>query len=77
MGKHVALSICDYNRKKLCDLYDSSVASVQGQAFDIVHTSELKGWKEVSFVLPYWARTPKGGKAAQKNFRWDYVKNER
>ena len=73
MGKHVTLSICDYNRRKLCDLYDSMLGNVQGQAYDIVYTNELNGWQEISFTLPYWARTAGG----DRNHRWGYVKNER
>jgi hypothetical protein len=67
--KHTTICICDYNRTKLCDLYDSSINAV-GQAYEPVYTKEINGWKTLSFVLPYMAD-------GKKNFRWDYVKNER
>lgn len=66
--KRVSLAVFDYGRKKVCDLYDSATQA-QGQAYDITFTEELNGWKEVNFTLP---RTVNG----EKNFRWDYIKNE-
>ena len=66
--ERVALSIHDLNNKKLCDLYDSSV-KVPGQAHTICLTTELNGWKEISFVLPYMVDK-------KKNFRWKYIQNE-
>lgn len=61
--EQVSLSVYDYNRKKLCDLYDSHVQA-QGQAHDIIYREELNGWKEVSFSLP------------RGSFRWDYIRSE-
>ena len=61
--EHVSLAVFDYNRKKLCDIYNSS-AEAAGQAKNIVLTQELGGWKELSFELP----TP--------DFRWGYIKND-
>jgi hypothetical protein len=54
---------------KLCDLYDSEAKSL-GQAYDICYTNEINGWQEISFVLPYYVD-------GQKNWRWDFIKNER
>ena len=50
--EHTSLSVFDYSGKKVCDLYDSAV-STAGQAFDISVTTELSGWKTLSFSLPY------------------------
>lgn len=66
--KRVALSIHDLGDKKVCDLYDSS-AQTPGQAHSICLVTELNGWKELSFVLPFMV-----GK--EKNFRWKYIQNE-
>ena len=67
--QHISLSIFDHNKKKVCELYDSSFP-VQGQAYDIVYSEEIKlGWKELSFALPYSVDK-------QRNFRWDYIKND-
>lgn len=43
--EHVSLAVFDYNRKKLCDIYDSD-AEASGQAKNIILTQELNGWKE-------------------------------
>lgn len=69
MGKHTTLSVCDYNRRKLCDLYDSQV-DAQGQAYGITYTKELNGWKEIQFTLPLDID-------GVKNFRWNSTRNER
>lgn len=61
--ERVSLSVYNYNRKKLCDLYDSRVQA-QGQAYDIIYREELNGWKEISFSLP------------RGSFRWDYIRSE-
>lgn len=41
----------------------------QGQAYDIVRTTELNGWKEITFTLPYMVDK-------KSNFRWKYIRNE-
>ena len=66
--KHVSLSVFNYNRKKLCDLYDSAIRA-DGQAYDIILTSELNGWKEISFNIPYMINK-------FTNFRWKFIRNE-
>ena len=58
----------DYNRIKVCDLYDSSTNAL-GQAYGITYSEELNGWKEVSFTLPLMVN-------GEKNFRWNYIRNE-
>nr|DAZ07011.1 MAG TPA: hypothetical protein [Caudoviricetes sp.] len=39
------MSICDMNRVKLCELYDSELKP-EGQAYDVRLTTEITGWKE-------------------------------
>ena len=66
--KHVSLAVYDYERKKLCDIYDSDIQA-RGQAHNIILTQELTGWKEISFELPYTVDK-------KNNFRWEYIKND-
>lgn len=66
--KHVSLSVFNYSRKKLCDLFDSAIRA-DGQAYDIILTSELNGWKEISFNIPYMINK-------FTNFRWKFIRNE-
>lgn len=66
--KHISLGVFDYQRNKLCDLYDS-FSHVQGEAYNISFTEEQSGWKEVNFSLPFLIDK-------EKNYRWDYIKNE-
>jgi hypothetical protein len=40
------------NRQKLCALYDSS-APATGDVYNIVVATQMNGWKELSFTLPY------------------------
>lgn len=65
---HVSQDIFDYNKKKLCNIYDSSLNS-PGQAYDIVQTNEINGWKEISFNIPFVVDN-------KRNFRWNYIKSE-
>lgn len=62
---YFALSVYDYGRTKLCDLYDGNV-DVAGQAQNIKLTYEIGGWKEMSFTLPTKVE-------GEKNFRLDYM----
>ena len=66
--EHTSLSVFDYSGKKVCDLYDSAV-STAGQAFDISVTTELSGWKTLSFSLPYIIDE-------KDNWRWRFIKAE-
>lgn len=70
MGKkrYVCLDVYDYNRNKLCSIYDSR-SKAKGQAYDIVLTKELSGWKEITFNLPYILEE-------KKNFRWNFIRSE-
>jgi hypothetical protein len=40
------------NRQKLCNIYDSN-APATGDVYGIVFTTQMNGWKELSFTLPY------------------------
>lgn len=66
------LSVCDYNKNKLCDLYNEDV-DISGQAYNVYTKSEQNGWKELSFDLPY--KVKEGGNY-EDNHRIDYLKNE-
>ena len=65
---HVSIGIYDYSNNKLCDLYDSSIQA-SGQAYNIVYETELNGWQQLTFNLPFVVDK-------QHNFRWDYIKSE-
>lgn len=65
---HISQDVFNYKRNKLCNLYDSSLNS-PGQAYDIIFTNELNGWKEVSFNIPFIVDK-------KRNYRWNYIKNE-
>ena len=52
MGKHETLGIYDYDREKICDLYDSQCDLI-GQAYDIKVTKEIDGKNTLEFSLPY------------------------
>lgn len=65
---HASLAIYDYKRRKVCDLYDSSVRA-EGQAYNITYTEELLGWKEISFELPFMVKK-------KWNYRWDNIRSE-
>ena len=64
---HWKLDIYDRSQQKLCELYDSELKP-EGQAYDVVLTTEISGWKELSFSLP---QTING----KRNFRWDFVRS--
>ena len=67
-SSHISQDIFNYKRNKLCNLYDSSLNS-PGQAYDIIFTNELTGWKEISFNMPFLIDK-------KRNYRWNYIKNE-
>ena len=68
MTKHVSIDVFDYNRKKLCNLYDSSLTS-PGQAHEIVHREALGDTPRLSFLLPRMVDRA-------RNFRWDFIRAE-
>ena len=65
---HANLSVFDYAGKKICDLYDSDIRQ-NGQASNIAISTELSGWREMSFDLPYLID-------GENNWRWKYIRNE-
>lgn len=53
MNKHVTIGVYDYDRQKLCDLYDNQTELI-GQAYGIVYTKSLDdGINTLSFNIPY------------------------
>ena len=52
MNKHESISVYDYDRIKLCDLYDSNNDLI-GQAYDITVTKNIDGTHALEFKLPY------------------------
>ncbi len=52
MGKHETLGIYDYDREKICDLYDSRTELI-GQAYNIKVTKDINGQNTLEFSLPY------------------------
>ena len=51
MNKHESISVYDYDRIKLCDLYDSNNDLI-GQAYDINVTQNIDGTHAIEFKLP-------------------------
>ena len=43
------ISIHDMNRIKLCEIFDSELMP-EGQACDVSLTTEISGWKELTFT---------------------------
>ena len=52
MAEHYSLGVYDYDRQKICELYDSNVDLV-GQAYDIKVTDEQSGYHTLEFSIPY------------------------
>lgn len=63
-----SVGVYDYERHKLCDLYDSQV-ELEGQAYNIQHIRNQDGVDQLTFNIPYMTDSA-------KNIRWDYLKNE-
>ena len=60
MSKHYTLGIYDYDRKKICDLYDSNLEMI-GQAYNIQITEEMNGYHTLTFDIPYIIDPEKNG----------------
>ena len=43
------ISLHDMNRIKLCEIFDSRLMP-EGQAYDVSLTTEISGWKELTFT---------------------------
>ena len=52
MADHYSLGVYDYDRQKICELYDSNVDLV-GQAYDIKITEEQNGYHTLEFSIPF------------------------
>ena len=64
-----SISVFDYARNKLCDLYDSQY-DLDGQAYGITfETNMTDGIKSLSFSIPYKID-------GKQNFRWKFLKSE-
>ena len=50
--KHYSIGVYDYDRQKVCELYDSNLDLV-GQAFDIKYTLDISGYHTLEFSIPY------------------------
>lgn len=60
MSKHESVSVYDYDRNKLCDLYDSSCDLI-GQSYGITVTRSIDGTHKLEFKLPYMINDMKSG----------------
>lgn len=63
-----SIGVYGYDKKKLCDLYDSE-GNIQGQAYDITWEKNINGISTLTFSIPYYVNS-------EKNFRWQYLKSE-
>ena len=52
MANHYSISVYDYDREKICELYDSNL-DFPGQAYDISYTVEMNGTHSLTFSIPY------------------------
>lgn len=68
MAKRYTLSVHDMSRKKLCELYDSTIIS-EGEPYDVEHVDPIDGLKSITFTLP---RTVNG----KDNWRAAYMTND-
>ena len=50
MAKHYSLGIYDYDRTKICELYDSNV-DLLGQAYDIKYTKDDEGYHALAQAI--------------------------
>ena len=68
--RQLHLDVCNYQRKKLCPLYDNH-SDISGQAYDVFVTTERNGWKELSFSIPSVCVTDNG---FEENYRLNFLK---
>lgn len=68
MNKVTNIGIYNYEKTKLCDLYDSQ-GDIRGQAYNISWTKANDGLNTLSFTIPYKVD-------GEKNFRWQYMRSE-
>ena len=67
--KKLYITIFDYNKRAVCDLYDNQ-ADISGQAVNVHITTERNGWKELSFDIPSTCMTENG---EEENYRLKYL----
>ena len=69
---HYNVSVYDYKRNKLCDLYDSQ-NHLDGQAYDIKHTEPIDGIDTLDFVIPYRINSsvPSGAASRKKEVQME------
>ncbi len=67
MNRVTSIGIYDYERTKLCDLYDSN-GNISGQAYNISWEKNMDGIPTLSFTIPYKVD-------GEKNFRWKYLRS--
>lgn len=68
-SRSLCLDICDYEDRKVCNLYDNT-ADVSGQATDVYVKTERNGWKELSFRIPSTCITEEG---EEENYRLQFL----
>ena len=51
MEKYFSLGIYNYDREKICDLYDSNVELI-GQAYNIIYSVDRSGYHSLEFEIP-------------------------
>lgn len=68
--RNLVMDIFDYNKRRICNLYDSSF-NVSGQATNVFVTEDRNGWKELNFMLPSVCMTENG---EEDNYRLSYLK---
>lgn len=69
--RNLVLDIYDYAGHKICNLYDST-QDVNGQATDVIVSTERNGWKELSFTIPCVCEDSEGNQ--EDNYRIGFLK---
>lgn len=72
LKRAISISIHDYNRNKLVDIYNSNTQS-PGQAYNIYTEKDASGYKELRFVIPCKILLDD---EIVENHRVQYLKNE-
>lgn len=68
MKRRMALAVCDINRRKIADLYDSTV-NFAGGAEEIKRVRNMDGSKTLTFTIPLRLN-------GEVNWRAEYIRNE-
>jgi len=67
--KKLYLSICDYSKNVVCDLYDNQ-SDISGQATNVCIDTERNGYKELTFDIPSTCMSEEG---EIENYRLKYL----